>query len=291
MVSIGALILASYGTCSRNSFLIFAALVIAAQGIENISNSGISAHQDLDEDEDEDDYDDPPGRLMAWGVTSGRFPNTSFPSGTSISCFGTQFFAHEVSLGFPLSEKCVVIIGHISDFDGGCSSDDIFSPAHAPNRTKIGTLGPVDIQHDMRLLLLDPPRRIPLFFHTKEKCVVHQEPMRLRKHGASTGATDVRVGFAHLASDVHYYSHTRRQYTIDRAWFAHAPGLATPDDSGAFVEGLVKTNGTKKWCSMGMLLGGGGVDNSFVVVLPISTMMEFARIHAQFCESNVHLEL
>mmetsp|Transcript_82633 Transcript_82633/g.130215 ORF Transcript_82633/g.130215 Transcript_82633/m.130215 type:complete len:283 (-) Transcript_82633:125-973(-) len=278
----------------RTSFLVLAALVVAAKGIGNASNISISTDKDLDADEDEygdeDDYDDPPGRLMAWGVLSGRFPNFSHPSGTSISCYGTRFFAHEVSLGFPLNEKCIIIIGHISDFDGGCSSDEIFTPAHAPNRTKIGTLGPVDTQHDMRLLLLDPPIKIPFFFHMKNDCVVTQEePIRLRKYGASTGATDVRVAFAFLAQNVRYYSGTRRQYTIDRAWFARAPGFATPDDSGSFVEGLVKIDGTRKWCRMGMLLGGGGDDNSFVVVLPVSTMMEFARSHSEICGSHSDL--
>nr|ABI14318.1 unknown [Pfiesteria piscicida] len=224
-----------------------------------------------------------PMKLEAWGVTSGRFPNTSFPSGTSISCFGTHFFAHEVSLGFPVSDRCVVINNHISDFEGGCSSDDVFSPAHATNRTRIGRLGPADVEQDLRLLLLDPPRMVPFYFHTTLACSVMQEPLRMRKHGALTGATDVRVGFAFIALNAHFYTATGRKYKIARSWFVNAPGLATPDDSGAFVEGLVKINGTKTWCPMGMLLGGGSADRSFVVVLPIESVQKFAASHAALC--------
>ena len=43
---------------------------------------------------------------------------------------------------------------------------------------------------------------------------------------------------------------------------------------------------------MGMLLGGGGVDNSFVVVLPIRKIVAFADAHAHVCGPMAqHVEL
>ena len=249
--------------------LFFAASVLATKNASVLAGDGNSINSTNEDSYGDSGYaEESPDRFNAWGVLGRRFVNESFPSGSNVSCYGVKYFSHEGSLGYPFGDMCVLVSHHLSDFDGGCAGDSIFSPADAPNRTKIGTLGAMDLENDLRLLVLDPPHSIPFYFASEHSCIVQSAPLRVRKHGASTGATDARVEYAFKAINVEYYS-AARKYSPPLTWLVKAHNFATPDDSGALVEGLVKDeSGTLRWCDMGMILGG-GPDEKMILILPM----------------------
>lgn len=57
-------------------------------------------------------------------------------------------------------------------------------------------------------------------------------------------------------------------------------GFAVPDDSGAFVEGLVAFEDKARWCVLGMILGG---NKQRTVILPYMRMVDFGKQHAGLC--------